>query len=119
VAIIPASADTTSLRPDLTTVPLEGVEPSHVVLATRAGDHSRLVAAFRKCAEAHLTGPDPAKPASVPPTRAEAEPTPRPNTPTAPSTCPVAGSGTSSSSLRVAFWRRVRPRGMALSAPSR
>ena len=71
VAIIPASADTTSLRPDLTTVPLEGVEPSHVVLATRAGDHSRLVAAFRKCAEAHLTGPDPAKPASVPPTRAE------------------------------------------------
>jgi hypothetical protein len=71
VAIIPASADTTSLRPDLTTVPLEGVEPSHVVLATRAGDHSRLVAAFRKCAEAHLTGPGPAKPASVPPTRAE------------------------------------------------
>jgi hypothetical protein len=37
----------------------------------RAGDHSRLVAAFRKCAEAHLTGPGPAKPASVPPTRAE------------------------------------------------
>jgi hypothetical protein len=61
----------TSLRPDLTTVPLEGVEPIHVVLATRAGDHSRLVAAFRKCAQAHLTGPGPAKPASVPPTRAE------------------------------------------------
>jgi DNA-binding transcriptional LysR family regulator len=47
-----------SLRPDITTVPLEGVEPSHVVLATRAGDRSRLVAAFRKLAEAHLTGPD-------------------------------------------------------------
>ncbi|MCW2652413.1 MAG: LysR family transcriptional regulator [Mycobacterium sp.] len=56
VAIIPASAGFRSLRPDLTTVPLEGVEPSHVALATRAGDHSRLVAAFRKCAEAHLTG---------------------------------------------------------------
>ena len=43
-----------ALRPDITTVPLEGVEPSHVVLATRAGDRSRLVAAFRKLAEAHL-----------------------------------------------------------------
>jgi hypothetical protein len=38
-------------------VPLRGVEPSHVVLATRAGDRSRLVTAFRKSAEAHLTGP--------------------------------------------------------------
>jgi DNA-binding transcriptional LysR family regulator len=46
-----------ALRPDITTVPLEGVEPSHVVLATRAGDRSRLVTAFRKLAEAHLTGP--------------------------------------------------------------
>jgi len=71
VAIIPASVGISSLRPDLTTVPLEGVEPSHIVLATPAGDHSRLVAAFRKCAEAHLTGLGLAKPASVPPTRAE------------------------------------------------
>jgi hypothetical protein len=46
------------LRPDITTVPLEGVEPSHVVLASRSGDRSRLVAAFRKLAEAHLTGPE-------------------------------------------------------------
>ncbi|MEV1172755.1 LysR family transcriptional regulator [Nonomuraea sp. NPDC049784] len=45
-----------SLRPDLTAVPLEGVEPSHVVLASRADDRSRLVAAFRKIAQAHLTG---------------------------------------------------------------
>ncbi|WP_340375185.1 LysR family transcriptional regulator [Streptomyces sp. SS7] len=44
------------LRPDVTEVPLHGVEPSHVVLATRAGDHNRLVAAFRKSAQAHLTG---------------------------------------------------------------
>jgi DNA-binding transcriptional LysR family regulator len=50
-----------SLRSDLTTVPLHGVEPSHVVLATRAGDHSRLVAAFRKSAQAHLTGPAPVR----------------------------------------------------------
>ena len=34
--------------------------PSHVVLATRAGDRSRLVADFRRCAQAHLTGPAPA-----------------------------------------------------------
>jgi DNA-binding transcriptional LysR family regulator len=46
-----------SLRPDITTVPLENVEPSHVVLATRAGDRGRLVTAFRKLAEAHLIGP--------------------------------------------------------------
>lgn len=57
VAIVPATAPIGGLRPDLTTVPLEGVEPSHVVLATRAGDRGRLVAAFRTCAEAHLTGP--------------------------------------------------------------
>jgi DNA-binding transcriptional LysR family regulator len=56
VAIVPAGAGINRLRPDLTTVPLEGVEPSHVVLATRAGDRNRLVAAFRKIAEAHLTG---------------------------------------------------------------
>ena len=43
--------------PDLTTIPLEGVEPSHVVVACRADDRSRLVAAFRKLAEAHITGP--------------------------------------------------------------
>ncbi|MGP4100598.1 LysR family transcriptional regulator [Nonomuraea sp. KM90] len=56
VVIVPAGANFTGLRPDLTTVPLEGVEPSHVALATRAGDRGRLVAAFRKYAQAHLTG---------------------------------------------------------------
>ncbi|MGH3500070.1 MAG: LysR substrate-binding domain-containing protein, partial [Nocardioidaceae bacterium] len=55
VAIIPAGPGVTSIRPDLTTIPLEGVEPSHVVLATRAGDRNRLVAAFDKYARAHLT----------------------------------------------------------------
>jgi DNA-binding transcriptional LysR family regulator len=57
VAIVAAGLRADSLRPDLTTIPLDGVEPSHVVLATRAGDRSRLVAAFRKYAQAHLTGP--------------------------------------------------------------
>jgi DNA-binding transcriptional LysR family regulator len=45
------------LRPDITTVPLEGVEPGHVVVASRTGDCSRLVAAFRKLAATHLTAP--------------------------------------------------------------
>jgi DNA-binding transcriptional LysR family regulator len=57
VAIIPAGVRTASPRPDLTTVPLDDVEPSHVVLATRAGDRNRLVAAFRKSAQALLTAP--------------------------------------------------------------
>jgi DNA-binding transcriptional LysR family regulator len=60
VAIIPAGVRGAGPRPDLTTVPLHDVEPSHVVLATRADDRSRLVADFRKSAQALLTGPDPA-----------------------------------------------------------
>jgi DNA-binding transcriptional LysR family regulator len=62
VAIVPAGAGFTGLtgfRPDLAVVPLDDVEPSHVVLATRSGERSRLVAAFRKDAEALLTGPGP------------------------------------------------------------
>jgi LysR substrate binding domain len=62
VAIIPAGVRTASPRPDLTTVPLYDVEPSHVVLATRAGDRSRLVAAFRRSAQALLTAPGPSDP---------------------------------------------------------
>lgn len=50
VAIIPAALRTGGSRPDLTTIPLHGVEPGHVVLATRAADHGRLVAAFRTSA---------------------------------------------------------------------
>ncbi|GAA2330516.1 LysR family transcriptional regulator [Streptomyces violaceusniger] len=50
-----------ALRPDLTSIPLDGVEPAHVVLATRADDRSRLVAAFRKYAHTHLGRPDSAE----------------------------------------------------------
>jgi DNA-binding transcriptional LysR family regulator len=60
VAIIPGSVPASSLRPDLTTIPLDGVEPSHVILATRAADRSRLVTAFRKAAHDCLTAPAPA-----------------------------------------------------------
>ncbi|MFJ3803871.1 LysR family transcriptional regulator [Streptomyces sp. NPDC090088] len=58
VAIVPRVPGM-SLRPDLTAVPLHGVEPSHVVLATRAGDNSRLLAALRRSVEALLTAPEP------------------------------------------------------------
>lgn len=58
-----------TLRPDLTTVPLEDVEPSHVVLATRAQDRNGLVTAFRTYARAHLMGPDSTGRASAPPSR--------------------------------------------------
>ena len=57
VAVVPAGAMATNSRPDLTTIPLEGVEPGHVVLATRADDRGRLVTAFRAAAQAHLTSP--------------------------------------------------------------
>jgi DNA-binding transcriptional LysR family regulator len=60
VAIIPGGIPAGSIRPDLTTIPLHDVEPSHVVLASRADDRSRLVAAFRKSARDCLTGPAPA-----------------------------------------------------------
>ena len=55
VAIVPG--DTASARLDLTTIPLHGVEPSRIVLATRADDRNRLLDALRKSALAHLTGP--------------------------------------------------------------
>jgi DNA-binding transcriptional LysR family regulator len=52
---ISAGAGAAGIRPDITAIPLEGVEPSHVVLATRADDRRRLVTAFRKYAKAQLT----------------------------------------------------------------
>jgi DNA-binding transcriptional LysR family regulator len=59
VAIIPGGLYHGSIRPDLTAIPLHGVEPGHVILATRAADRSRLVAAFRKSAQDCLTGAEP------------------------------------------------------------
>jgi len=55
VGIVPGGPQLDGLRSDLTFVPLEGVAPVPVVLATRAGDRSRLVAEFRKSAQALLT----------------------------------------------------------------
>jgi DNA-binding transcriptional LysR family regulator len=52
--VIAAKVRGTSLRPDLTMVPLDDVEPSQIALATRADDRGRLVAAFRRYAQAEL-----------------------------------------------------------------
>ncbi|MFI6880836.1 LysR substrate-binding domain-containing protein [Streptomyces sp. NPDC050400] len=57
LAIAAVGALSHTMRPDVVPVPLAGVEPSHVVLASRAGDRGRLVADFRSCARARLTGP--------------------------------------------------------------
>jgi len=50
VVIVAAGLRASSLRPDLATVPLRGVTPSPVVLATRSGDDNPLVSIFRECA---------------------------------------------------------------------
>jgi DNA-binding transcriptional LysR family regulator len=57
IAIVSNGLRAEKLRPGLTTVPLEGVELAHVVLATRAGDTNRLLTAFREIARARLTAP--------------------------------------------------------------
>ena len=57
MAIIPAATGAGGIRSDLTTVPLEDVDPGHVVVATRAADRGRLVAGFRKYAREQLTEP--------------------------------------------------------------
>ncbi len=56
LAIVSAGLRGDSLRPDLTSVALEGVERKHVVLATRRADRSTVVAAFRAAAQRHLAG---------------------------------------------------------------
>ena len=52
IAVLPAGDRRVSLRDDLTTIPLKGVAPCHVVVATRTNDHDPLVAAFRESAQA-------------------------------------------------------------------
>jgi hypothetical protein len=59
VAIVSVGLRGDSLRPDLTTVPLEGVEPSRVVLATRRADRSSLVIEFPAAAQRYPVGPTP------------------------------------------------------------
>ncbi|MEV5875239.1 LysR family transcriptional regulator [Streptomyces sp. NPDC052101] len=61
VLAITAGVPGVHIRPGLTTIPLLGVAPSQVALATRADDDGRLLAAFRRAAQSLLTGPDEAR----------------------------------------------------------
>ncbi|HEV7974919.1 LysR family transcriptional regulator [Amycolatopsis sp.] len=58
VALAPAAGGNSTLRRDLTAIPVEGIEPCKVVFVTRARERSRLVTAFRESARSHLTGRD-------------------------------------------------------------
>ena len=57
VAIVPGGVYNGQVRPDIIAIPLHGVPPAHVILATRTGDRGRLVAAFRRSAQEFLTAP--------------------------------------------------------------
>ncbi|MFF1924692.1 LysR family transcriptional regulator [Streptomyces sp. NPDC058221] len=58
LALAPASGGNGVPRHDLTAVPVSGIEPCRVVLATRAREHNRLVTAFVEVARSHLPGDD-------------------------------------------------------------
>ncbi|MFG2072896.1 LysR family transcriptional regulator [Nonomuraea maritima] len=51
VAIVPAGDRRSTLRDDLATIPIEGIEPCQVAVATRADDRNPLVAHFRESAK--------------------------------------------------------------------
>ncbi|BCJ49626.1 hypothetical protein Asp14428_11010 [Actinoplanes sp. NBRC 14428] len=57
VALLPARDRRLTGRDDLATVAVEGIEPCHVVVATRRGDDNPLVAGFREAAGTHLRHP--------------------------------------------------------------
>ncbi|MGP3991256.1 LysR family transcriptional regulator [Streptomyces sp. 3N207] len=59
VSIAPAGSLAVHTRPDIAAIPLDGVEPAHVVLATRTAERSRLVSAFRHAAQTCLSSPSP------------------------------------------------------------
>jgi DNA-binding transcriptional LysR family regulator len=57
VAVLPAGDRRIALRPDLATIPIDGIEPCQVVVAARADDRNRLVADFHESAKQHLARP--------------------------------------------------------------
>ncbi|MDQ0775577.1 DNA-binding transcriptional LysR family regulator [Streptomyces aurantiacus] len=56
IGILPAGDRRSTLRADLATIPLKGIDPCEVVLATRANDHNPLITTFRQFTRTHLTG---------------------------------------------------------------
>jgi DNA-binding transcriptional LysR family regulator len=57
IALVPAGDRRYTLRPELVTVALDGVEPCQVVVGTRATDTNPLVAEFVRSAKDLLVGP--------------------------------------------------------------
>jgi DNA-binding transcriptional LysR family regulator len=55
IAILPAGDRRSSWRRDIATIPIEGVDPCQVVVATRADDDDRVVVDFLESARNHLT----------------------------------------------------------------
>ncbi|MFF3878080.1 hypothetical protein [Streptomyces sp. NPDC001978] len=51
IALVPADDPRGALRNDLVAVPVEGIEPCQVVVATRSADANPLVAHFRESAK--------------------------------------------------------------------
>ncbi|WP_410573645.1 LysR family transcriptional regulator [Amycolatopsis sp. cmx-4-61] len=58
VAIVPDGVRFSRLRRDVTIVPLDGIEPCQVALATRAADRSDLLESACRTLQAHLTSPE-------------------------------------------------------------
>jgi DNA-binding transcriptional LysR family regulator len=56
ISIVPTGDRRTTLRDDVATIPIDGVEPSQVVVVTRADDRNPLVAHFRESARNLLAG---------------------------------------------------------------
>ena len=58
IAVMPANDRRYTLRDDLAAIPIDGIEPSQVVVVTHAGDRNPLVAHFRESAKnALVRGP--------------------------------------------------------------
>jgi DNA-binding transcriptional LysR family regulator len=57
IAVLPVGDRRSSLRPDLVTVPIEGVPPSRVVLVSRKSDPNPMIRNLRLTAKAVLTAP--------------------------------------------------------------
>ncbi|WP_346433679.1 LysR family transcriptional regulator [Nonomuraea composti] len=57
LAVVPAGDRRVTLRDDLATVPVEGIEPCQVVVVHRTGDRNPLVADFMTSARTFLTSP--------------------------------------------------------------
>ncbi|MFI6817726.1 hypothetical protein ACIBG7_35405 [Nonomuraea sp. NPDC050328] len=53
---MPAGDRRGTLRDDLATIPIDGIEPCQVVVVTRAGDRNPLVAHFTQAAKNYLVG---------------------------------------------------------------